>query len=133
MAPKPKLEQERRRQRLLKVAAAALPEALREDHDLTVILKAMSAMVIQAMTELAEPPPGYTIEAEYMNDGESPDAAGVGGCPPSKYWTEYCWKNRDQGDGGLNFTTPALACADAWTDQELLAEEREAVQEGEGP
>lgn len=69
--------------------------------------------------DYSKPPPGYEIYSDWFNDGDSPDAAGVGGALPTEYWQQWQWLFVDsdddcgdwfaEEDGGA-----AAAIASAW-------------------
>lgn len=111
------LESDYRIKRLLNAAQQALPPDMRTvaaepGSNLNTILSAVAAMVVQAMTELTMPPDGYEIDEEVCDDGESPDAAGVGGAPPTCHWIE--WKFAGNGEWDSGYSSHSLACCAAW-------------------
>jgi len=119
------LNTELRINRLVSIGIAALPRELQAaaktlGTDMHLILHVMAQMVAQAMTELTAPPDGYEIEEEVCNDGESPDAAGIGGAPPSCYWTE--WKFSGNGEFAPGYSSHALACCAAWDHRDEIGE-----------
>lgn len=59
-------------------------------------------------------PDGYELKEGEDCDGESPDAAGVGGCLPTKYWPVYNWELPQLDDAGNRFLEKAQAIDDAW-------------------
>lgn len=59
-------------------------------------------------------PDGYELKEGEDCDGESPDAAGVGGCLPTKYWPVYNWELPQLDDAGDHFLEKAQAIDDAW-------------------
>lgn len=111
------LENDDRIKRLLNAAQQALPPDMlaasaEPSSNLNVILKAVAAMVVQAMKELTGPPEGYEIDEEVCDDGESPDAAGVGGAPPTCHWIE--WRFAGNGEWDSGYSSHSLACCAAW-------------------
>lgn len=112
--------------RLMAAGVDALPDALKgaaqaPGSDLYFLLSAIAAMVAQAMTELTTPPEGYEIGEESCSDGDSPDAAGDGGAPPTTYWLEYTFSGNGERSSG--YLSHSLACCAAWDhSSEMLSE-----------
>lgn len=61
-------------------------------------------------------PDGYELKEDEDCDGESPDAAGEGGCLPTMYWPVYSWELPALDDAGPRRLDKALAIDDAWDD-----------------
>ena len=61
-------------------------------------------------------PDGYEIKEDEDCDGESPDAAGEGGCLPTMYWPVYSWELPALDDAGPRRLDKAQAIDDAWED-----------------
>ena len=61
-------------------------------------------------------PDGYELKEDEDCDGESPDAAGEGGCLPTMYWPVYSWELPALDDAGPRRLDKAQAIDDAWDD-----------------
>mgnify|MGYP000609011271 CR=1 FL=1 len=59
-------------------------------------------------------PPGYRLHEGEDCNGEPPDAAGVGGCLATEYWSTWYWVLDSEDDAGPTRRDRAVAIADAW-------------------